>query len=109
MQRRGRLLRARPAVPRTAQTMIGDIEVQRAFVYCHYCHRGRYPLDESLGLSAGRMQLDVQQAAVDLATELPLRRLRRCWPSQLELPSAVSACPQSDGRGPQRGGGGPLS
>jgi len=66
-----RLLSARPAVPRTAQTMIGDIEVQRPYFYCHYCHRGRYPLDESLGLSAGRMQLDVQQAAVDLATELP--------------------------------------
>ena len=66
-----RLLRARPAVPRTAQTMIGDIEVQRPYFYCHYCHRGRYPLDESLGLSAGRMQLDVQQAAVDLATALP--------------------------------------
>jgi Uncharacterised protein family (UPF0236) len=66
-----RLLRARPVVPRTAQTMIGDIEVQRPYFYCHYCHRGRYPLDESLGLSAGRMQLDVQQAAVDLATELP--------------------------------------
>jgi uncharacterized protein UPF0236 len=66
-----RLLRARPAVPRTAQTMIGDIEVQRPYFYCHYCHRGRYPLDESLGLSAGRMQRDVQQAAGDLATELP--------------------------------------
>jgi uncharacterized protein UPF0236 len=66
-----RLLRARPAVSRIAQTMIGDIEVQRPYFYCHHCHRGRYPLDEVLGLSAGRMQLDVQQAAVDLATELP--------------------------------------
>ena len=56
---------------RTAQTMIGDIEVQRPYFYCHHCHCGRYPLDEVLGLSAGRMQLDVQQAAVDLATELP--------------------------------------
>ena len=56
---------------RTAQTMIGDIEVPRPYFYCHHCHRGRYPLDEVLGLSAGRMQLDVQQAAVDLATELP--------------------------------------
>jgi hypothetical protein len=65
-----RLLRARPAVSRTAQTMIGDIEVQRPYFYCHHCHCGRYPLDEVLGLSAGRMQRDVQQAAVDLATEL---------------------------------------
>jgi len=51
--------------------MIGDIEVQRPYFYCHHCHRGRYPLDEVLGLSAGRMQLDVQQAAVELATEWP--------------------------------------
>ena len=54
-----RLLRARPAVSRTAQTMIGDIEVQRPYFYCHHCHCGRYPLDEVLGLSAGRMQLGV--------------------------------------------------
>jgi hypothetical protein len=51
--------------------MIGDIEVPRPYFYCPHCHRGRYPLDEVLGLSAGRMQRDVQQAAADLATELP--------------------------------------
>jgi hypothetical protein len=66
-----RRLRARSAVPRTAQTMIGDIEVPRPYFYCHHCHGGGYPLDEVLGLSAGRMQCDVQQAAVDLATALP--------------------------------------
>ena len=32
---------------------------------------GTYPLDEALDVSAGRMQRDVQQAAVDLATEFP--------------------------------------
>jgi hypothetical protein len=66
-----RLLRARPAVSRTAQTRIGASEVQRPYFYCPHCHGGRYPLDEVLGLSAGRMHLDVQQAAVDLATALP--------------------------------------
>jgi Uncharacterised protein family (UPF0236) len=66
-----RLLRARPAVSRTAQTMIGDIEVQRPYFYCHHCHRGRYPLDEAVGLSEGRLQRDVQQAAAELAIELP--------------------------------------
>lgn len=67
----GRLLKARPAVPRTVQTMIGDIELERPYFYCRHCHRGRYPLDEVLGLHGGRLQLDVQQAAVELAIELP--------------------------------------
>ncbi len=64
-----RLLKARPAVSRTARTLIGDLEVQRPYFYCRDCHLGGYPLDESLGLSAGRIQRDVQQAAAELAIE----------------------------------------
>jgi hypothetical protein len=75
-----RLLRARPGVPRTAQTLGGDIELERPYFYCRHCQCGRYPLDETLGLQAGRMQLDVQQAAVDLATEP-----RRLAPSVFSL------------------------
>ena len=63
------LLRARPVVSRTVETLIGEIEVHHPYVYCRHCHRGRYPLDESLDLRAGRRQLDVQQAAAELATE----------------------------------------
>jgi Uncharacterised protein family (UPF0236) len=70
-ERCDRLLTARPAVSRTAQTLIGEIEVQRPYFYCRECHRGRYPLDANLGLSAGRIQLDVQEAAAELAIELP--------------------------------------
>ena len=66
-----RLLKARPAVSRTVATLIGDLEVQRPYFYCRACHRGGSPLDEHLGLSAGRIQLDVQQAAAELASELP--------------------------------------
>jgi hypothetical protein len=47
------------------------IEVQRPYFYCRHCHRGCYPLDEVLGLRAGRIPRDVQQAAADLVTELP--------------------------------------
>ena len=66
-----RLLQARPTVCRTVETLVGAIELERPYFYCRQCQCGRYPLDEVLGLRAGRMQLDVQQAAVDLATELP--------------------------------------
>ena len=64
-----RLLKARPAVPRTAQTLVGAIERERPYFSCRHCQCGRSPLDEGLGVHAGRIQRDVQQAAVDLATE----------------------------------------
>jgi Uncharacterised protein family (UPF0236) len=66
-----RLLQARPTVLRTVETLVGAIELERPYFYCRHCQCGRYPLDEVLGLRAGRMQRDVQQAAVDLATEVP--------------------------------------
>lgn len=65
------LLRARPMVSRTVETMIGAIEIARPYFYCRHCHQGRYPFDKVLGLHEGRLQLDVQQAAADLAIELP--------------------------------------
>ena len=64
-----RLLTARSPVPRTVETMVGAIDLECPYFYCRHCHRGRSPFDDVLGLSAGRIQLDVQQAAVDVATE----------------------------------------
>ena len=66
-----RLLTARGPVHRCVETMVGAIELERPYFYCPGCRTGTYPLDEVLGLRAGRMQQDVHQAAVDLATEVP--------------------------------------
>src|SRR5215470_12477864 len=66
-----RPLKARPAVPRTVETLVGAIALERPYFYCRHCHRGRYPLDDVLEVNAGRLQLDVQQAVIDLATEVP--------------------------------------
>ena len=66
-----RLLPARGPVPRCVETMVGAIELERPYFYCQVCRAGTYPLEEVLGVGAGRMQPDVQQAAVDLATEVP--------------------------------------
>jgi len=66
-----RLLAARGPVHRRVETMVGAVTLERPYFYCRVCREGTYPLDEVLGLRAGRMQRDVQQAAVDLATELP--------------------------------------
>lgn len=64
-----RLVKARPPVLRTARTLVGDLEIARPYFYCRHCHVGTYPLDEVLGVSAGQIQLDVQQAAAELAIE----------------------------------------
>jgi hypothetical protein len=65
-----RLLKARPSVSRTARTLVGDVEIERPYFYCRDCHRGMSPLDAVLDLSSDQIQLDVQQAAIDLATEV---------------------------------------
>ena len=66
-----RLLSARPPVSRTVRTLVGDLKIERPYFYCRYCREGTYPLDAVLGLSLGQIQLDVQQAAADLATDMP--------------------------------------
>jgi Uncharacterised protein family (UPF0236) len=66
-----RLLSARGPVQRCVETLVGVVALERPYFYCQVCRMGTSPLDEALGLRAGRMQPDVQQAAVDLATEVP--------------------------------------
>src|SRR5918998_1481843 len=87
-----RLLSARPPVSRTVRTLVGDLNLERPYFYCRYCRAGTYPLDAVLGLSSGQIQLDVQQAAADLATEMPyetaatmLGRLSGIWVSSERL------------------------
>jgi hypothetical protein len=66
-----RMLPARGPVHRCVETMVGTVELERPYFYCQGCHLGTYPLDEALDVRTGRLQRDVQQAAVDLATEVP--------------------------------------
>jgi uncharacterized protein UPF0236 len=65
------LLTARHPVQRSVETMVGAVELERPYFYCRLCGRGFYPLDDALGLSAGRIQRDVQQAAATLVTAVP--------------------------------------
>jgi Uncharacterised protein family (UPF0236) len=66
-----RLLTARAPVPRTVETMVGPVQLERPYFYCRPCHCGVYPLDEVLGLTVGRIQLDVQKVAAKLVMEVP--------------------------------------
>ena len=66
-----RQLPARPAVARTVETMVGPVHVERPYFYCPSGCGGVYPLDQVLDLAPGRKQLDVQQAAAQVAIEMP--------------------------------------
>jgi hypothetical protein len=71
-----RLLTARPAVSRTVETMVGSVQLERPYFYCTVCLRGRSPFDETLGLTPGRLQLDVQKAAARVVIEMPYDEAR---------------------------------
>jgi hypothetical protein len=74
-----RLLTARAPVPRTVETLVGLVQLERPYFYCPACSAGLYPLDEVLGLSPGRTQLDVQKAAAKLVTEVPYDEAQRLF------------------------------
>ncbi len=67
----GQSLKARPARPRMVATLVGPIKLVRPYFYCAPCQQGFYPLDAALGLSSHTKQYDVQQAATELAVEMP--------------------------------------
>jgi len=66
-----RLFPARGPVHRCVETLVGAGELERPYFYCQVCRTGTSPLDAALDVGAGRLQRDVHQAAVDLATEVP--------------------------------------
>ena len=66
-----RRLRARPVVARTVETMVGPVHVERPYFYCTTGCGGVYPFAQARDLAPGRTQLDVQQAAAQVAIELP--------------------------------------
>jgi len=74
-----RLLTARAPVQRTVETLVGVVQLERPYFYCPTCRAGLYPLDEVLGLSPGRTQLDVQKAAAKLVTEVPYDEAQRLF------------------------------
>ena len=74
-----RLLKARAPVQRTVETLVGLVHLERPYFYCAACRVGLYPLDEVVGLSPGRTQLDVQKAAAKLVTEVPYDEAQRLF------------------------------
>lgn len=75
----GRWLKRQDICQRTLETMIGEITIHRPYFYCCVCCHGFYPLDEVLSLSSRRKQYDMQEAAADLAKEVPYEKASRLF------------------------------
>ena len=90
-----RHLKARDPVRRTVETLVGSIQLERPYFYCLACHVGLYPLDEVLGVSPGRIQLDVQKAAAKVVTEVPYDEAQQLFGALTGIGLAVSGCTHS--------------
>jgi hypothetical protein len=75
----GRWLKRQDVCQRTLETMIGEITIHRPYFYCCVCRHGFYPLDEALNLSSRKKQYDLQEAAADLAKEVPYEKASRLF------------------------------
>src|SRR4029453_7239299 len=67
----GRRLRARPLVPRTVETMVGPVHVERPYFYCTSGCGGGNPFNQALDSGPGASQSGGQTAAAQLAIEMP--------------------------------------
>jgi hypothetical protein len=56
---------------RSQETFVGRITWQRGYYYCETCRRGRYPLDEALGIGPGQFSEGLQEGLCRLGAALP--------------------------------------
>ena len=71
----GRTLPRQLALPRrTIESRHGELEIERPYFYCRPCQRGPHPFDQALELAPERKPYDLQRAAAELFTEVPLAR-----------------------------------
>jgi len=82
----GQWLKRQGLCERTLETMIGEITIRRPYFYCSACRYGFYPLDEALRLSSRRKQYDIQEAATDLAKEVPYEKASKLFTELSGIP-----------------------
>ena len=56
---------------RTQETYVGRIAWRRSYYYCPSCGKGRYPLDEVLGIGPGQFSDGIQSGVARLGVGLP--------------------------------------
>jgi hypothetical protein len=67
----GKMLARKRVDRKRISTMLGELEIARAYFHCARCRRGFHPLDRTLGLATGAHQYDVQEKVTCLAADLP--------------------------------------
>jgi hypothetical protein len=60
--------------PKTLQTLLGPVEIRRAYYHCRNCGRGDFPLDEALGVAATSLTPGVQEVVAWADAELAYGR-----------------------------------
>jgi len=78
-----RRIKSKPKkVRRKIDTLVGPVTLYRPYFYCRTCGFGFYPLDDALGLSERKVQVDIQELEAWLAAEMPYETtaeaLERC-------------------------------
>lgn len=63
--------------PRRMTTLVGEVDLQRAYYRCEDCGETAYPLDEQLGLGSGYLSRGLQEALGELTAALPFRSATR--------------------------------
>jgi hypothetical protein len=80
---------------RTIQTWVGAITVQRAYFYCRPCGKGRYPLDNAMGIEASTQFSDgLQQGICLLGVQMPFERASHAF----EVLTGISISPRETER-----------
>jgi hypothetical protein len=76
---------------RTVQTWVGTIRLERGYFHCRGCGKGRYPLDEALGIQAREHFSDgVQQGICLLGVQMPFEPASQA----LEMLTGISISPK---------------
>jgi hypothetical protein len=62
--------------PRTIETQLGTLRINRAYYHCAACGRGCLPYDKAEGLGPRAVSVSLAKVVVELAEQMPFRRAR---------------------------------
>ena len=63
--------------PRTVQTLLGSLELPRAYYHCRHCHTGCVPYDQAQGLGARGVSVPLAKRVVELTQDVPFGKAQR--------------------------------